>query len=341
MTKKLLKSFCKDRALFIVFYLFNITCIIMFFHLYEPANKEFIYPFSISLFLLSVYLVTDWLRYYGIHLGIEKMLHNEYADIKPHTEEQKRFWRLVEKLNREHTAIQTNLNEQNKERLYFLSHWMHYLKTPVSVIALIVNREEQSGHNKGVMEKIKRENDRLHSSIEQGLAMIRMENFESDLEIKSVDLLVTIRKIINERKRECIYQSIFPLIDFEGENAFVATDSKWNEVMLEQIISNAIKYSSYIEGNKKLIFRVEEKDKYTILHVKDEGVGIPPYDVERVFQPFFTGENGREYPNSSGIGLYLCKKIADKLEHQLDIRSQVSRGTTVSICYMKGQGIGN
>jgi len=238
----------------------------------------------------------------------------------------------VNKLVGEHSNQYNELKEQSKERLYFLSHWMHHLKTPVSVIELMINKEEKTD----ALEKIQQENKRLHTSIEQGLTMVRMDSFENDFDVNSADLILSLRKLINMRKKEWIYQSIFPSIEFEGEEAFIITDSKWNEVLIDQIISNAIKYSSLKDGSKKLVFRILQEDEHVRLDVIDEGVGIPEYDLERVFQPFFTGENGRKYPNSSGIGLYLSKKIADKLGAEITIRSVMNEGTSVTIKWLSG-----
>lgn len=337
MLKDILIKFLKDRTLLIVFYLINMTCIISFFHLSELANTEFFYPLSIGVFLLTIYLVIDWIRYFQTNRAIEWMLRDQLVELQPYTEEQKAFQQLLHKIIGEHSSKYNKMKEQNKERLYFLSHWMHYLKTPVSVIELIMSKEEKTKETAEVFEKILQENKRLHTSIEQGLTMIRMENFENDLEVKSVDLLSSLRKVINGRKRECIYQSIFPSIEFEGKTAYVVTDPKWNELLLDQIISNAIKYSSLKSGNTKLICLVEERENFTTLSISDEGAGIPLYDIERVFQPFFTGENGRKFANSTGIGLYLCKKIADKLGQTITIQSKVSEGTTVTIRWLTGK----
>ncbi|MEW8972496.1 MAG: ATP-binding protein, partial [Mesobacillus sp.] len=134
-----------------------------------------------------------------------------------------------------------------------------------------------------------------------------------------------------------IYKSIFPSIEFEEEKAIIITDSKWNEILIDQIISHAIKYSGEKVGNKKLVFQIERKAEHICLAIVDQGVGIPDYDLERVFQPFFTGENGRQFPNSTGIGLYLSKKIADKLGAQIEIQSEPGEGTTVQIQWLSGK----
>lgn len=301
-----------------------------FFHLNEPANDEIFYPLSIGLFLLTVYLVIDWLNYYQTNKAIELMLRGQFVEIQPYTEEQKAFYQLLKKNISEHTRKYNTMKEQKNESLYFLSHWMHFLKTPVSVIELIISKGKTE-ETTVLFEKIQRENKRIHTSIEQALTMVRMESFETDLDITAVDLLTTLRKVINERKRECIYHSIFPVIEFNEEEAFVVTDVKWNTILLDQIISNAIKYSSLKSGKKQLVFKIERFEEYIILSIIDEGIGMHSYDIDRVFQPFFTGENGRRTPNSTGIGLYISKKIADKLGQPITIQSEVTRGTTVTI----------
>lgn len=333
MVIDMLKAFLKDRLLLIFIYIVNLTCILLFFYLSVPEETDFFYPLSIGLFLLIIYLLVDWLRFYPANRAVFQQLMNQDEELQAQTEEQKAFKHLLAKTVSEHSKKYNELKNLNKERLYFLSHWMHHLKTPVSVIELIINKEE----NSEVLDRIQKENKRLHSSIEQGLTMIRMDSFENDFELKSVDLLSTLRKLINARKREWIYNSIFPTIEFDEEKALIITDPKWNEILIEQIISNAIKYSRVKEGSKKLVFKVASVGEHIQLTVIDEGVGIPEYDLDLVFQPFFTGENGRTYPDSTGIGLYLSKRIANQLGASIEIDSMLNEGTTVKIKWLAGK----
>ncbi|WP_254660822.1 sensor histidine kinase [Bacillus sp. FJAT-27225] len=336
MQKAIFIHFLKDKLPTITLYLAGTAAIIIFFHLIEPSNTEIFYPITIAVFLLAVCLAIDWMRYYPTNRAIALMLMNQDTELQPHTEEQKAFLKLVHKMTGQYTRENNELKEQNKERLFFLSHWLHHLKTPVSVIALLMNKENQAEDDPEILSKIRQENNRLHTSIQQGLTMIRMESFENDLEVRSVDLLPSLRKLINDRKKVCIYQSIFPSIEFDGESAIIAADIKWNEILLEQLLSNAIKYSAPKPGSKKLILQIEKNNKHVSLTVKDEGIGIPAYDLERVFQPFFTGDNGRTISNSTGIGLYLSKKIAEKLGAAITIESEPSKGTAVTIRYLAG-----
>lgn len=332
MLKSLFLHFLKDRLLLIMFYLLNIVCVLLFFHLSEPANKEYFYPLAIGLFFLSVYLFIDWFRFYPTNHAIEMLGQGQNIELAASTEEQKAFQQLLHKAVSEYTKENNELKEQSRERISMLSHWMHHLKTPVSVIELILNNEAKTE----ILEKIQQENKRLHTSIEQVLTMIRMDQFENDFEVQTVDLVASLRKLINARKKEWIYQSLFPAIETSEEDALIITDPKWNEILIDQIISNAIKYSSLKEGSKKLVFQIERIGDHIHLMIIDEGVGIPAYDLERVFQPFFTGENGRKHRNSTGIGLYLSKKIADKLGAKITIHSSHGEGTAVTIRWLAG-----
>ena len=336
MKKEIFKRFLKDKIPTITLYLAGMASVITFYRLSAQGHTEILYPVLIVVFLLITCLVIELIRYYPANRAISLMLQNQDARLQPHTEEQRAFQQLLHKLTGEFTMKNNELKEQNKERLYFLSHWMHFLKTPVSVMELILNNEEQEKDAAERLNIIRQENNRLHSSIQQGLAMIRTESFENDLEVRSVDLIPSLRKLINGRKKECIYQSIYPSIEFEGESAMIVTDPKWNEILLDQIISNGIKYSAPKEGSKKLIFHIERTGNHISLTVKDEGIGIPAYDLERVFDAFFTGDNGRAFSNSTGIGLYLSKRIADKLGTALSIESVPSKGTAVSIRWLAG-----
>lgn len=331
----MIKNFLKDRLLLIIFYLLSTICLITFFNLINE-NFEIFYPLLMSIVLFIVYLIIDFLKNVEMNKAMEKLLSGQFVEMKPKTEEQKSFHQLLQKMTKEHSQQYNHLKNHYDESLYFLSHWMHHLKTPVSVIDLILENEYDK--NPELVEKIRRENKRIYTSIEQGLTMLRLDHFEKDLEVHSIELVSTLRKLMNEHRKACIYNSIYPLIDCDSEQIFVATDSKWNDLLLNQIISNAIKYSSYKEGKKQLTLKIIQKADKTILSIIDEGIGIPPYDIDRVFEPFFTGENGRKFSNSTGIGLYISKKIAEKLGHTISIESN-QNGTTVHIQYFTSNNL--
>lgn len=335
MNKKLIINFIKDRAFHIFILLLNSSLLILFFNLIHPEKIEIFYPAIISLFMLVILISVEWLRYYRFNKNLLKKSKDSSYNLKAVTCEQKEISKILNALNEKYIREVNHIKSSYEEKSYFLSQWIHNLKTPISVIELIIQKySSQETIPIEALENISVENDSLFCSLEQVLNIIRLENYEKDYEASSVELLSSLRKIINERKNQFIYKKIFPVIKAEFDSAYIISDSKWNELMLQQIISNAIKYSKAGESSKKIYFTITKDEKYTKLSIRDEGVGIPNYDIKRIFEPFFTGENGRRFRNSTGIGLYICKEIAQKLGHEIEIKSEPSKGTEVIIKYL-------
>ncbi|MDU7252757.1 MAG: ATP-binding protein, partial [Clostridium sp.] len=113
----------------------------------------------------------------------------------------------------------------------------------------------------------------------------------------------------------------------------VYSDVKWMKFVLEQLIVNGVKYSK--DKGEELIIRAYDDENVVKLSIIDKGVGIPKKDIKRVFDPFFTGENGRNFGESTGMGLHISKRICDNLGHNIFIDSKISEGTTVSIVFKK------
>ena len=155
--------------------------------------------------------------------------------------------------------------------------------------------------------------------MEMVLVYLRMENMSADLSFEQSVLDDLIRQVIRKYSRQFIIQKI--KLNYETINSRVLTDEKWMVFVLEQLLSNALKYtrSGYIS------IYMEKKE----LVIQDTGIGIEAEDLPRVFEKGFTGYNGRTDKKSTGIGLYLCKSIMDKLRHQIRIESEVGVGTKV------------
>ncbi|MCM3748195.1 sensor histidine kinase [Paenibacillus pasadenensis] len=252
------------------------------------------------------------------------------------TPEQKRTALLVDVLSR---SIQEQLTAFNRERelhRHFVYQWVHHMKTPVSVIDLIAQNNGkrtalQEGELQEIMGSLREEADRLTRGLEQMLHTARLEEFALDLHPRRIALHEAARQAINQHKRLLIAAGVFPQI--EGE-AWAETDGKWLNFLLSQLIGNAIKYSKPKAGAKRLIIEISSsKDGKASIAVADEGIGIPVQDLPRVFDPFFTGENGRRTEESTGMGLYLCRQVAGKLGVSLELHSQEGEGTTAKLWF--------
>ncbi|MBC6973330.1 sensor histidine kinase [Bacillus sp. Xin] len=225
-----------------------------------------------------------------------------------------------------HYQNQLQVQERkNEEHLTFMNQWIHQMKTPLSVIELMTQDEVDPR-----FVSINEEADKLKKGLEMALYVARLETFTQDFYVERVQLYNLVNEAIHEHKRFFIRNFVYPEVKIE-KDIVVESDAKWLRFLVGQILSNAIKYSA--GSREKIIIKAYSVDKTVTLEVRDFGVGIPKQDMPRVFQPFFTGGNGRDFKESTGMGLYLVYEIAKQLGHQVEIHSEVGKGTTVRIIF--------
>lgn len=216
---------------------------------------------------------------------------------------------------------------ENKEYKEYIEMWIHEVKIPIAAGKMIAenNKSEAMNH-------ILSELGKIESYVEQALYYARSNTVEKDYIIKAIPLEELVNQVIIHNKKELIEKKT--KIKLEGLNQSVYSDSKWLNFILNQIIVNSIKYTEKIPMD--LTICGEEKKEEVVLKIKDNGIGIREGDLYRVFEKGFTGEHGRQYSKSTGIGLYLCKKLCNKLSHGLYIESKEGEGTCVTITFPKG-----
>jgi signal transduction histidine kinase len=203
------------------------------------------------------------------------------------------------------------------------------MKTPLSVIQLTVQDEDDPR-----LVSIHEETERLERGLEMVLHAARLESFEQDFAVERVSLRRAVERVVRENKRSFIRNAVYPEVCID-ESLAVETDAKWLHFMLNQLLSNAIKYAA--GSHTKIRFEAQELKPGTVrLSICDRGIGIPEADLKRVFRPFYTGENGRKYRESTGMGLYLVQEICKRLGHRVEIASQVGAGTTVTLVFAPG-----
>ncbi|CAH8770280.1 sensor histidine kinase [Paenibacillus dendritiformis] len=214
---------------------------------------------------------------------------------------------------------------KQQEHLAFMNQWVHQMKTPLSVIELITQDAEDPK-----LASISEEADQMKRGLDMVLYMARLDTFEHDFHVEKKSLRDIVHDAVHENKRYFIRSYVYPDIQIDPELT-VETDVKWLRFVLQQIVTNAIKYSA--GSRTKVTATAFTEGRAVVLEVKDRGAGIPKQDVKRVFQPFFTGENGRKYKESTGMGLYLAKEILDKLHHEIELESEEGQGTAVRIIF--------
>lgn len=207
----------------------------------------------------------------------------------------------------------------------YYTMWVHQIKTPISALRLLLSEDKQK--NKASINEL----FRVEEYVEMVLGYLRTEDISSDISLQSCSLDAVIREQIHK------YASVFIgkklKIVYKAVEIWVLTDPKWLGFVIGQCLSNALKYTR--TGEIKIELSLSCPDT---LVIRDTGVGISPEDLPRVFEKGFTGCNGRREEHSTGIGLYLCKKIMKKLNHEIRIESQPGQGTAVYLS-LKRQGM--
>lgn len=215
---------------------------------------------------------------------------------------------------------------QYKERLdrqiTFINLWVHQMKTPLSVIDLILQTVDHPESK-----QIRLELDRIRKGLEMVLYTARLDYFEQDFYVEKIDLQRVVKRVITENKSTFIYRQIYPVISVKEEMR-VYTDEKWIAFVFSQLLTNAVKYT---DPGGKVAITIDYQRGEGIFEVRDHGIGIPKQDLQRVFEPYFTGQQGRDYSESTGMGLYLVKEICKRLNHQVELESEEGKGTVVRI----------
>ena len=322
------KLFLKDHSGYIVFDIFLVLFILLLYWLDGFRNVDTaIYSIIISLILTITFLCIRYIMqqsYYKKILQLPKSMEDALQK-NAKTPEHIATEKYIHELYKIYQLEAQSLYAQQNRHLQFMNQWVHQMKTPISVLELLLQEE-------GELDKVsvQEEVDRLKHGLETVLMNARLDTFEEDMKIEKVALRPLVSAIVNENKRLFITNHVYPSIDI-GEDCIVPTDPKWMKFIIGQFITNAVKYT--FEDGKKLYLSAVVKDKQVILTIRDEGIGIPPSDLKRVTKAFFTGENGRKTSESTGMGLYLAKEVCDKLGHQLEIESEVGQGTSIRVTF--------
>lgn len=237
------------------------------------------------------------------------------------------YYALIKKAGKSMLEEVNKINNQRKEYKEYIEQWIHEVKTPISAIKLI-EENNRTSTSRGVLEEL----ENIDRYVEQALFYARSEEIHRDYLIKEISLEQCVNNVLIKNKRMFILNSID--IDLSDLNKNVYCDSKWLEFILNQIVVNAVKY----RGNKLPMVRIYTRDINggIKLIIEDNGIGIPDNEVNRVFDKGFTGSRGRQNNKSTGIGLYLCKKLCDKLGLLIAVESKESQYTKIIITFPKG-----
>jgi signal transduction histidine kinase len=207
----------------------------------------------------------------------------------------------------------------------YIETWIHEIKIPISCIDLICKNNRND-----ITKRISEETVRVDSYIEQALYYARSKNVASDYNIKRLSLDSLVKSAVKKHSKQLI--GCGAQVKLDNLDHMVYADEKWLDFIIGQIIANSIKYK---KDALTLWFFASENQENMILFIQDNGIGISENDLLRVFEKGFTGENGRAFAKSTGIGLYLCKELCKKMYLGLEAQSSVGHGTTIKITFPK------
>lgn len=237
---------------------------------------------------------------------------------------------LIRQIKEEHIywmKKMEKIEDELKDANDYMTDWIHQVKIPISILEIMSKRVDDTEISKNINREIKR----IDSLVEQALYIIRSGEYSSDFSIEEIEIDKVIRSVIKKNRYLFIYNKLE--IDIKETGFSVFTDRKWIAHIIELIIDNACKYSH--EGGKIEIFP-EKREKSLVVHIKDYGEGIDKVDLDRIFEKGFTGKNGRNRFKSTGMGLYIAKKILTALGDDIEVKSVEGEFCDVSIIFNKG-----
>ena len=226
--------------------------------------------------------------------------------------------RIIDELYKKQERVLAEMQRKNSEMREYYTVWAHQIKTPISVMKLRLQSEDSP-----LSRSMQSELSRIEGYVEMVMVYLRLGSNDHDYVFKECDLDSLIKHSVSRFSSEFIDRGIG--LEYGGVDFELVTDKKWFCFVLEQILSNSLKYTPS-DG----VIRIFMKDRGTLC-IADTGIGIAYEDQPRVFDMSYTGLNGRENRASSGIGLYLCKRICDRLGIGIGLNSEPNRGTTVCL----------
>lgn len=248
---------------------------------------------------------------------------------EPVSYEQSLFRKILLASHEEHESKISRMYREKKEYEEFITSWVHQVKTPVSVVRLLIENGLTSP-DKRTLVSIEEEIEKIDNYVEQALYYSKISDFSKDYFIHEIDADRLVKDSVKRHAKSFINKKIS--IEIWDTDFVVISDKQWLSFILTQLLTNALKYTP--SGGLIKIYGKKEERVHKLV-VEDNGIGIKPEDIGRVFDKSFTGYNGRQNYKSTGIGLYLSKKLAEKLGHDLLIESEYGQYTRAVIVFPK------
>lgn len=338
-----LTNFIKQNYIWILM-IVTMSCIhLLYMYLIGARKQDLVYAAVLDAILLLITVLVGFFRYSSKVKALSNALKRpveEQAKLPEATDDVEMLYhRLLENQSIARSEAESSAAIRQSQMRDYYSMWVHQIKNPISAMKLLLEAEreelgllicdeEQQASLKEVSDNVASFEDelfRIEEYVSMALQYQRVSSTENDFVLEKVSVDGVIRDTIKKYAKIMIRRHIG--INYSGTGQEVYTDGKWLAFMLEQILSNAIKYTPQ---GFVTIETAEEKDRFFIT-IKDTGIGIKAEDLPRVFEKGYTGYNGHADKKATGIGLYLCRQMADKLGHTIRMESEIGKGTKVWI----------
>lgn len=304
------KDYLKSRINVIILMIIVEGVFASSYFLFDMPAVTVLYPLILSTSVLIVAGVIDFVFTFSKH---RKLTQNEIPASSDPIE--KDYQEIIRKLKEEEAYSRQKTTSDYNNMVEYYTVWAHQIKTPIASMRLQIQSEDTESAR-----KLMGDLNRIEAYVEMVLTFLRLDSDSTDYLIKEYDLDEIVRPAIRKFSREFILKKL--KLEYEPLSYKTITDSKWLSFIVEQVISNAVKYTS--EGSVRICM-----SEPGILCIEDTGIGISDEDLPRIFENGYTGFNGREDKRASGIGLYLCKRISDNLGHKIYAESKVGEGTKI------------
>ena len=295
---KLFLDYLKSQSV-ILFGYFLVCIVFITISVLTTIEIEYVFlGIEILGFILFVYLIVYWFQY------------QKLSDVRDDNE------RL---LNENRNLKSEMLNQKDDLNAYFLM-WLHQIKTPMTVSKLLLEKPDETTNTKLKMQLIY-----IEQYINMAMNYLKMIDHSTDMDITQVNLDDIIKNLLKKYSLLFIHNHIS--LEYQSNLAYVISDSQWLTILIEQILSNALKYT---ENGKIAIQYLEDKHA---LEIRDTGIGIRSEDIPKIFDRGYSGFNGRMNEKSSGLGLYLARKISERLNIQIEVESKLSQGSIFRLVF--------
>ena len=326
--KNALKLFVRDNiSLFLIILLTQVVFFGFLFYIKGIRFEETVYFSFLVFFVLVLFFLVRFYkmgRVYG-KLLLKSELLNDYLIDEPRSRLEENYNLMIEEMIDNNNKREIMQKQDKKLQKVMVYRFVHQMKTPVSVLKLILEKHSEESEYK----KIRRNISALEYNLNQMLDVYRLEEFKNDFVSEKVMLKNVCKDCINGLKDYFIASQIYPKLDID-DDIYVYSDSKWLKLIIHQLLTNAIKYS---DSGQTVTVRAKKEEDRIALAVIDEGIGIEKADLRNIFELFYIGKNGRNNADSSGIGLYIVKRVTEYLGHKTEVESEAGKGTTVRIVF--------